>query len=105
MNSRHFIEVLIESYERAYSALKGGGLADATEASVIEVAIWAADQVALNSWHGATDRAAQIAAALLRSRYPSTYAAESEGLCPAVRLAVLAGGGDPPTREAMQAQT
>lgn len=97
MQPKHFIDVLIDTYEDAYTVFKAGLISEELEALVLQTAVRAADQVATNNWHGSADRAGAIAGALLRSLYPSTASDEAAALSPAVRLH-LADASDPDVR-------
>lgn len=86
MQAKHFIDVLIETYERAWSAYQADQISEQLELMVLEAAVWAADQVATNNWHGAADRAGAVAAAMVRALHGENAAAEAEGLHAFVRL-------------------
>lgn len=105
MQPKHFIDTLIEAYERAWSIINDPNLHAGFKPGLADVGIWAADQVATNNWHGQAERAGAVGAALLRVRYPETANEESMGLHAFVRLGMAMAQvvGDPPVREALAA--
>lgn len=100
MQPKHFIAVLQETYERAYTILMSGGLPEVYVPGLAEVGVWAANECATNNW-AEPERAGQIAAALLRFRHGPAAADEAMGLHAFVRLGMISVI-DPPTRESAQ---
>lgn len=100
MTPKHFIAVLIDAYEAAWSAIAANAISTALRSVVLETAIHAACAVEANNWHGQGERARLVAGALVRARFGETAAAEAAGLSAGIALAV-ALSGDPPTREAL----
>lgn len=93
MQSMHFIAALIEVYERTYSLVAAE---TPPHTSLIETAIWAADQVAANNWHNAAQRAGAVGAALVRVLHAENAEAEAAGLTYAIVAQI--GGADPEPR-------
>lgn len=100
MQQRHFIDALIETYERAWSAHQAAQVSTELAPLVLETAIWCADAVAQNNWNGQGDRAAAVGAAMVRVLFPETAADEAAGLSAAVRLHI-ADADAPAAREAL----
>jgi hypothetical protein len=99
MQSTHFIDVLTDTYEAAYSAHKGGALtASPLRDTVLETAIKAASCIDANGWPDAA-RARLVAAALLRARFGEQAQAEAMGLPAGVVLSIVLAAQDPLTKE------
>lgn len=102
MQADNYIKVLINVYEKAYSEYVGNILPKELRKDTFILAIQAANAVALSGWHGQGDRAASIAAELLRAVFAETAFLEAEELTANVRLRI-AFDDKPPTREQIEA--
>lgn len=100
MQPQHFIAILQDTYETAYSVTRDPELPLKFRAPLAEKGILAANECCANNW-GDQARAGQIAGSLLRLIHGERASEEAAGLNAWVMLSVTSTS-DPLLREQMQ---